>query len=185
MTPEDPIAATLAQLKPIEELAPVSSWPPAAGWWVLAAGILLLLIFGTPKLLNIIKQRRYRKQTLDLLISIETQFQKHQNTRQALNDVMSLMKRIAIGLYGREQAAALTGSAWIEFLDNALPQPCFGRQVPEELLTLRYQNNPQQADVKHLIKLSRHWIEQLDFKTLQPKHDNKYDKNVEVNHAEL
>lgn len=85
---------------------PVPWWPPSPGWVILlalAAGILLGWLVKT---FVRWQANRYRREALALL----------KETPAA--ELSSLVKRVALTVWPREEVAGLTGPAWLRFLDR-------------------------------------------------------------------
>lgn len=113
MTPE--MQALLGQLKDIHEPSAISWWPPAPGWWLLGA-LILLAITGAVLLYLRMRQKRlnnrYRAEGIRLLKHIDP------SSPQAVEAINIILKRVAVVTYGRGPCAPLTGQRWIAFLEN-------------------------------------------------------------------
>ncbi|SDK23741.1 DUF4381 domain-containing protein [Microbulbifer yueqingensis] len=111
----------MAQLRDIHEPAPVGWWPPAPGWWLLAAMLVAVLIAA---LLWLQRARaravrlRYRQEAVQLLKEIDPA-----DTRAA-ETANEILKRVAVTSYSRVRAGRLTGSAWLQFLEQSSGLPC-------------------------------------------------------------
>ncbi len=116
--PVDP----LAELRDIHLPAPVSFWPPAPGWWIVA-GLVVLALLG----LAYLEWRR--RQTLAYraardLEAIDRDRARYADSRAVAAAAAVLMRRIVLTRSGRPETAALTGEAWQSFLrtgKGALP----------------------------------------------------------------
>nr|WP_255771346.1 DUF4381 domain-containing protein [Microbulbifer guangxiensis] len=113
--------ALLDQLRDIHTPDPIGWWPPAPGWWLLAA----LLMIGLYFLLRWLRQRklrwsrnRYRKEAERLLRAIDT------STPDAAQDINEILKRVAVTTYGRQGCGNLTGRAWLDFLRTTADVDC-------------------------------------------------------------
>lgn len=151
----------LTELRDIH-IPAASWWPPAPGWWLLALLLTAAIIF--------IAYRRYTRHhrrivnaALQSLNAIERQYQRDQDTRQLAQNLSALLRRIAISRYPRHDIAALTGEAWLTWLDKDLPEPGFSRGPGRILVTAPYQSNPQ-TDAGELLNLCRLWIDALPSK---------------------
>jgi len=136
---------------------PVSWWPPAIGWWLLLALLILLpiIIWAMRKL----KARQaLRKQALAELSSIETNFDQHQNSQQLVSELSILLRRICISRFPRHDVAGLNGEAWTDFLNSQANS--FDAETSQALISGPFQ---KQCDISSqtLISACRHWIEQL------------------------
>ncbi|HEY7886305.1 MAG TPA: DUF4381 domain-containing protein [Cellvibrionaceae bacterium] len=145
----------LAQLHDIQLPEPVGFWPPAPLYWLLALALLALVGWGLYCLWRKRKRRQYRQQALALLTTLPDEA----GTEQ-LQKLNQLLKRTAINAYG-EQPAALSGKAWLTFLDETLPDADapFCKGPGQVLATGPYQPEPQYA-AEPLLKLATHWINQ-------------------------
>jgi hypothetical protein len=119
----------LDQLEPLIAPAAISWWPPAPGWWLLAAALPLLL-WGLVKLYK----RRLRVkatdkvQTLDMLrqaaLSELEQLSKPYYGVPAgpwLQQLNALLKRLCRQQYPQSNSHLLSSRAWLAFLDNRCP----------------------------------------------------------------
>lgn len=107
----------LAPLRDIHLPPPVSWWPPAPGWWLLA--LLLVVTVGaiTHFTVRYITRNRYRKEARGELHQIMENRQ-GLSTREIIEQLARLLRRVAIQTCGRETVAPLVGEAWLRFLDN-------------------------------------------------------------------
>ena len=55
-----------------------------------------------------------------------------------VEEVPKLLRRIGLAAYGRHRVVALTGTAWINFLNSTQKQDCFDDQNARLLLILSY-----------------------------------------------
>ncbi|WP_170287385.1 DUF4381 domain-containing protein [Halioglobus maricola] len=114
MNPNDPLAA----LNPLREPAPISAWPYAPGWWLLA----VLLLTGIAALLWVLVQRRrrnlYRRQGLAALAVIEQRYAQMNDPLTCVSDVNRVLKTVALHAYPDENVAALHGYEWVTFLET-------------------------------------------------------------------
>lgn len=97
--------ASLDRLRDIVELAPVSWWPLAPGWWML---LIVVTVGGT--MLGWQAWRRwtgnaYRRAALAEL-----------GAATKLEDVSILLKRTALHAFPRSEIAQLSGDAWCRWL---------------------------------------------------------------------
>lgn len=118
-------------MNPLDDLLPpiapppVSWWPPAPGWWMLALA-LLIACWGLFLLHK--RWRRPARQShidplrmaaLEELAGLETPY-----GRQAgpwLQQINALLKRLCLQRYPQSQCQTLSGRAWLAFLDSRCP----------------------------------------------------------------
>ena len=111
MNPSDP----LAQLRDIHLPNAIGIWPPAPGWWVL----LLITCVFTALLVRAIqkhyRRRAYRRDAQQQLKDLWLQWQKTGDQSLYLTQLAIVLRRTALSFCA--QAATLTGSQWLDFLD--------------------------------------------------------------------
>lgn len=145
----------LANLHDIHLPDPVSAWPPAPGWWVLAVMLLLITALLAGWAWQRWRRRRYRRAAIRAL---GTSYRAYQTSGQDdaasyLRDASHILKQAALAGFPRERVAAVHGDAWPDFLvesggDAALRGPA------GELLAAVYQPTVQ-ADPEQLRQLQR------------------------------
>lgn len=117
------------QLRDIHGIQGVPWWPPAPGWWLVAAGMSLLLYLvwrwrtairlRIPPLpvFNIGSWRWDAARRLRALRGRTGS----QDTKQTAGDLSELVRRIAIARLGRDACAGLTGTQWLDWLKENDP----------------------------------------------------------------
>ncbi|WP_314410790.1 DUF4381 domain-containing protein [Pseudomonas kuykendallii] len=120
----------LDQLQPLIAPPPISAWPPAPGWWLLAA-LLPFALWGLWRLRRRIPQRRRERRAevrLDPLRQAALheleQLPKPYDDAPAgpwLQQLNALLKRLCLAHYPNDHCETLSGRAWLAFLDNRCP----------------------------------------------------------------
>ena len=120
----------LDQLEPLIAPPAISAWPPAPGWWFLAALLLsvILLLRLRPW------QRRRPERAADTEATIDPQRQIALNELAQLNkpyggapanpwlqQLNALLKRLCRTRYPNDNPHTLSGCAWLAFLDSRCP----------------------------------------------------------------
>ena len=122
----------------------VGWWPLAPGWWVLIA--VAIIAFGL--LLRSWLKRRARaaarRHALRQLNKAQTAYADHGNAVKLGIEVSELVRRTMLAYAPRANVAGLTGDAWLEWLDQDLPQSRFREGAGRELIDLPYRN-PESA----------------------------------------
>jgi hypothetical protein len=108
----------LAGLRGYHLPEPVSWWPPAPGWWVLAALLLATLLFVTWWLLRRHRRRAAARQAEQELAGLREALKRRGNEPEILRELSKLLRRFALAVFPRRRVAALTGEAWLRFLDE-------------------------------------------------------------------
>jgi hypothetical protein len=124
--------------------APVAPplWPPAPGWWVLAA----LLVLATLAIGWWLRRRRRHRQALQSLY--DDTLEAATSPAERVAAVATLLRRAA----RRRDAAAerLEGDAWLAWLDAHAGVPGFGARHADLLLEGGYRRDLPEADVRAL-----------------------------------
>ncbi|MEY3808321.1 MAG: hypothetical protein RI893_1297, partial [Pseudomonadota bacterium] len=148
--------STLLALKDIHEPPALSDWPPAIGWWILAVAIPLLLILSIW-----IYKRLTRKSAVKTAKKILAKLKQDatQDNVTKVRELSVLLRRVAISLSPRDQAAGLTGLQWLVFLDSSLKNAPFSTGIGKLLIDVPYRKNPVTAqEVSQLIELCEVWL---------------------------
>jgi len=137
-------------------------WPPAPGWWVMLG--LFIFILATAYWWHRRRQRILRS-AINLarqeLVSLQGEYDVHQDARQFIADLSILLRRLSISAFPRRSAASLTGEAWLQFLDAPLQQPAFTKGPGRILIEAPYRPEVRSVELQPLIAVCRQWIEKL------------------------
>jgi len=145
----------LRQLRDLHVPPEPSMWPPAPGWWLLAAAVVALAVYG------VIRLRRARRRArpfrlagaaLDQLLT-DARAQRL-NGRDFADAVNALLKRALIHGAHRDDAAPLTGTAWLAYLDRVSASDAFTRGAGASLGERRFAPDPN-VDAAALHELAR------------------------------
>ena len=131
----------------------VSAWPPAYGWWILAALLLLLLYAAIKAVVNYRNARVQKKMALAELAQIQY------NAPDALQQINAVLKRSAMAYYSREQVAGLSGQSWKQFLTAQLKNPT---EAPfdDNWLLHAYAPTTDQQMVVNFHRFAQNWLKQ-------------------------
>lgn len=136
----------------------VSWWPPAPGWWLLL-GLVALLVFAALR-----RWRRGRDRRAALcharreLAAIRRTFRLRPDQAGLARALSALLRRLAMSLYGRRAAAALTGEDWLAFLDQKAGGHAFTQGAGRDLIEAPYRADPA-FDHAALLQLVSGWID--------------------------
>ncbi|MCC6202208.1 MAG: DUF4381 domain-containing protein [Gammaproteobacteria bacterium] len=121
------------QLRDLHAPDPVSWWPPAPGWWLVAAVVLTLLALALPYLGRGWRRRRLRRAIRAELEALH-RARSDEDVIHYLLAANQLLRRVALSLASRDGVAALHGTAWVDRLDalGAVPLPAAVRQALAE-----------------------------------------------------
>lgn len=136
--PIDPaLLARLAELRDLEVPAPAGWWPPAPGWWALAALLILLTLLAARALRARHHKRRYRREALEALRQARARWEADRDGLAFATTTDQLIRRVAIHRLGRERVARLTGEAFSERI-NALSGRALSPSTATMLTQTRY-----------------------------------------------
>lgn len=179
MNQQDP----LAQLRDIHLPNTVGFWPPAPGWWLLAALVLAAIIVGIVFAVRHFRANAYRRRALAELDGLWKSFLQQQDCQTYLNALTQLLRRTAIKAFPQSQAATLHGAGWLQFLDETAPTCCFGDGPGQWLTTLPYQSgDTQQSQPMATYSALQHCVSDW-VKRHRPA--AKLSNQVEMRHAAL
>jgi len=135
---------------------PIIWWPPALGWWLLLASffILILALFLLRRWL--LKRHKEPKRIARReLKKLQIEYQQHQNPQILVQKISTLLRRVCISYYPRADVAALTGKAWLQFLDKLVENKPFTQGQGRCLIDAPYIPRKVDIDVDGLFKLCR------------------------------
>lgn len=150
---------TKLPLRDIHLPEPVSWWPPAPGWWLLA-GLILLCVLAAWLWRRYRRRQRLAATTLALqeLAAIEAAYRDGLEAAETVRRLSVLMRRLSISLFPRAEAAGLTGGEWLAFLDRPLERPDFSEGAGRVLNEGPYRPDVARDEVEPLLDLCREWI---------------------------
>ncbi len=148
----------LSQLRDIHLPQPISNWPPAPGWFILALIILALFGFIAYLIIARYKKTRARRQALMHLNNLQLAYTNKRHAKRAINDLSKLIRRVALASFPRQNVAGLYGQKWLAFLDETGETTAFSDGVGKLLISAPYMKNiPKESD--QLFSLAKNWIE--------------------------
>lgn len=152
----------LDQLRDIHLPESVNGWPPAIGWWVLAAVLLALTVYFWKRYKNNKKRRVIVSHAMQSLKELEADAEL--NPQEWLQALSALLRRIVINIHGRQATAGLVGNQWLSFLDQNSKKQEFSNGIGSLLATQPYQEEVS-YDRKVIIKLVRKWLKSQSSKS--------------------
>ncbi len=138
------------ELRDIHVPAPPSWWPPAPGWWLLAALVVALSVFV---FLHVRKRLRHRRRTRAVMAEFERTVDTARANAPALSAALSAFLR-RLAMRGSASAATLSGEAWLAHLDVMLGGDEFSKGVGRALADAPYRAHAD-IDEPALIALAR------------------------------
>jgi hypothetical protein len=108
---------------------PVPWWPPAPGWVIVSAVLVMVLGWWLVRAIQHWQSNSYRREALVLLGKIDG----------SEAELPILIKRVALSAYPRERVASLTGEQWLAFLDQTGHTDVFTTGAGRWLARLAYE----------------------------------------------
>lgn len=157
-TPANSTAAMdpLANLRGLHSPEYIHWWPPAPGWWLLAALSLITIGFVSWKLFCHWRNNRYRKVSLNTLAHIESSFQVNKDTKKLVAQTSALLKITAKHCYGAQSVNALNGENWSAFLQRHGNNNAIFNLLAQEHYSK--DSNCNEHEALQLLKASKDWI---------------------------
>ena len=105
-------------LQDIQGIDQISFWPLAIGWWIVLA--VVVVVVGTLIFIYLRRQERlhsWQHYTLNQLEQLEQGLGPANSHRTAIQ-LSTLVRRLAIKKYSREECASLKGREWLSWLSE-------------------------------------------------------------------
>ena len=145
-------AGAALDLRDIHLPAEPSGWPPAIGWWVLAAVLMVVVWYAGRWLLKRARKRRRVRLVLAELGRLERAHPLEQ-AKQRLTAYSELLRRACRQF--APAALVLSGEAWLEFLDGDEADKPFSVGAGRILLKGPFQPRADPQQVEPLSDLIR------------------------------
>ncbi len=157
MTP-DPLAG----LRDWHLPGPVSWWPPAPGWWLLAGLALIGAVLAGRRWLRRRRRLAAARAALEHLRRLRAEVAAGGDSRRFAAGVSGLLRRLALIRFPREQVAGLAGRDWLLFLDRTGGGGAFADGVGRVLVDAPFRGDGglgSASDAEELTKLAAAWIQ--------------------------
>ncbi|MFT7365497.1 MAG: hypothetical protein ACI9OW_000377 [Marinobacter psychrophilus] len=156
-------ANALQQLRDIHLPLSAGWWPPAPGWWLLAAAgslCLVLAVRGWQRW----QQRNRRWQTVQweltaLRAQTQTQTQTQlQNSPIWFSRLNALLKRVARDIYPLQPIVALSGDDWVAFLQHSSANAVEAEDLVATMVNACWQPHSS-CDPQHALAFAGRWLQ--------------------------
>jgi len=158
VNPQDPLAA----LHPLREPIAIGWWPLAPGWWLLGCAVLLTLAALTVYLVKRHRANAYRRVAIMRLCELRARVDKRPAdpavTLAAVSETNALLKAVALRVFPQQDIAALSGPAWLAFLNATRQSSSPSTEFSAHFASAAYQPQLPDLDVEQLLVAARHWI---------------------------
>jgi hypothetical protein len=150
-------------LKDIHLPAPISWWTPAPGWWLLL--VVFLLAMGVWIWRRSSRERGpshagLRKEVLQQWQQLRAAQLDGQTDTRGLSELSEFLRRVALAVRPQAEVAALTGEAWLQYLDRFIGSNEFARGCGRLLIDAPYRPTRPiaTADVRPCVDLCERWL---------------------------
>lgn len=148
MNAEDP----LSQLRDIHLPEPGGFWPPAPGWWILAALVIALIAALVWWLWRRYQRNAWIRDARRELQQLSADARADAEWFARLN---ALLKRCARQRYPDQQPHTLSGQQWGAFLTRT--QPSLDQEQVDALVTAAWTPTPR-IETAAACRLAEHWL---------------------------
>ena len=159
----------LEQLRDIRMPEAASWWPPAPGWWIVAAlglaGVFLVFRFFRRRSL----EKQYRKEAHRILDDLYASWKEDGDDRAFASGAHQLLRRIVIHHAGRDGVARITGRVFIDRA-NTLSTATLSEQTSSLLTEMSYRPDADpkaELEIDQVRREIEAWLERLE----RPRHD--------------
>ena len=121
-------------------------WPPAPGWYVVLALLILISVLTLIRLASRYRANAYRREAARELASLESSAA-----------IAELLRRTALAIAPRSVIAEKTGTAWLDWLAAQFPEP-MPETVRAQLTTGVYDRSAASRDLRALRDYATGWI---------------------------
>lgn len=154
---EDTLNIESLDLGPLYEPESIGFSFETPGWYVLGVILSLLVVLFFIKWLRQYIKNAYRREALKSLSTIETEFNKQKDIL-CMNDVLVLLKLVAIKAFGRQTVAELYGDEYLLFLEEKGYHTPF-RKYTNTISGIVYNSEEiDKTEFANIIGLTKKWI---------------------------
>jgi hypothetical protein len=160
----------LAQLADIHLPEPVSFWPPAPGWWILALLLLIMTAWVISKGFIISNRRKIKAHALVELDRCYSNYAADLGNESAsaanrlklsyVNETNSVLKRVALVHFPGAAVAGLGGPEWVSFIRENGQSALLTTEIAEALSHGRFQTKLE-INVDEMNNFAAQWIASL------------------------
>ena len=144
------------QLRDVHLPASPEFWPPAPGWWIVVLFAAVVLVWISIRLASFWRRKRSQQEIFSLLDDL-AKTEVDGRTSEFLASVSTLLRRVALLKFPRNEVAALTGKDWLSFLDTHGGEGQFSNGVGRVLEAGPYLRTSK-VDQQGLLLLAKKWI---------------------------
>ena len=129
----------------------VGWWPPAPGWWLLPALLVLGLAAAWYGRL-LYRRRKYSAISMARreLAGIRSRYAADRDAGRCVRSVSGLLRRVSISVFPRSESAGLTGADWLAFLQSGNRHTTHDRHTGQGLSGIQSQGG--ESDPEQLLE---------------------------------
>lgn len=150
-------ADPLAALRPLHLPQPVSGWPPAPLWWVVALLSIVILALVGRALWRRLQRSAYRRAATREIAAALREALASGDRAAFLARTSGILRRAALCRYPRHTVAPLHGRDWLAFLDRSGRMSGFAEGAGDALGRAVYAPAPD-CDPERIATLCREWL---------------------------
>ena len=148
------LPSTALELRDIHLPAEPDSWPPAPGWWLLTA----LIVTAAAAVAAVGWRHWHRVQRRRRILAELNRIGTDRAGPPLVVGVATLLKRAALVTHPGADVAALSGDAWLAFLDRSGGDGQFTNGPGRVLAAGPYAPTTEGLDDQALLALARRWL---------------------------
>ena len=133
-------------------------WPPAPGWWILVFVLVLVAMALAWWQRSAARRRRPQREALRALADLRGALARGEAPHRFASEGASLLRRMALARFPRQQVAGLTGRDWLEFLVEHGGGSGFAAAEAELLASAPYVPRIDAAEAERVLRLCERWI---------------------------
>jgi Domain of unknown function (DUF4381) len=146
---------TTLPLRDIHLPGAVAWWPPAPGWWLVAALLAALAVWGVLRL----HRQRSKRAALKALVAAAKALAQGESPARCAQQISATLRRYAITAQrDRNAVAGLAGERWLEYLDSRWQRREFSTGAGRRLTAAPYTAAASAEEVRELSKLCIAWL---------------------------
>ena len=134
-------------------------WPPAPGWWLLLI-LVSVLIFYAPRILRWLRWKPAKTLALRELARIRADMDGGLDRQVVSQQISILLRRTVISYCGRVVVASISGTKWVEQLNQLSAKACFSAEQNAWLSIGQYQPSAT-CDLEAMLGSCENWLRAL------------------------
>lgn len=138
--------ADLSNLRDLASPPEIPFWPLAPGWWIVVAASLATVAILAAMAVRHHRRNAYRREALRLVGGVEAA------------QLSALLKRAALARWPRTEVAALSGAAWLAFLDRTGRMSAFVAGPGQSIEAMAFGAEVPASDVDAARSAARTWL---------------------------